>query len=218
MSVSLTCKGCKSALKVRDELAGKKVKCPRCATVLLVPAKKEEFAPVEVMPEERIRESPKGRKSAPTRRDDDEEDDDDRTRDDDRRSRVRGDRDREDRRSHVREEDERDRSRRRSRRPRDEEEEEEDDRGRGGKKAFKPCPRCGSGGAKRVLWTAWGSFYGPAMFNHVRCPECGYKYNGRSGRSNMIPAIIFVAVPLIGILGILGGILYMLISRNYIKF
>jgi predicted RNA-binding Zn-ribbon protein involved in translation (DUF1610 family) len=91
-------------------------------------------------------------------------------------------------------------------------------RDRGGKKSYKPCPQCGATGAKRVLWTAWGSFYGPAMFTHVRCPECGYKYNGRSGRSNLIPAIIFVTVPLLGILGILGGIVYMLVSRNYIKF
>ena len=35
--------------------------------------------------------------------------------------------------------------------------------------AFKPCPRCGGKRPKRVTWTAWGSFYGPALFNHVRC-------------------------------------------------
>jgi len=34
------------------------------------------------------------------------------------------------------------------------------------------------------------------MFTHVRCVNCGAAYNGRTGRSNLIPAIIFVMVPL----------------------
>src|SRR5689334_8924367 len=47
MPISLKCHGCKSTLKVRDELAGKKVKCPRCQTVLAVPdEEEEEEAPV----------------------------------------------------------------------------------------------------------------------------------------------------------------------------
>ena len=51
------------------------------------------------------------------------------------------------------------------------------------------------GGRQRVLFTPWGSFYGPALFHHVRCPECRYAYNGRSGGSNLIPAILFVVIP-----------------------
>jgi hypothetical protein len=73
-------------------------------------------------------------------------------------------------------------------------------------KAFKPCPRCLADGAQRVLFTAWGSFYGPALFNHVRCPECRCAYNGRSGRSNLVPAIIFVTIPALIIAGLLGFI------------
>jgi hypothetical protein len=72
---------------------------------------------------------------------------------------------------------------------------------------YKPCPRCGSGGATRVTWTPWGSFYGPAMLTHVRCPKCGYAYNGRTGRSNLIAAIFFVLIPLILILAIIFGLL-----------
>jgi DNA-directed RNA polymerase subunit RPC12/RpoP len=71
---------------------------------------------------------------------------------------------------------------------------------------YKPCPKCGARGAERVTWTPWGSFYGPYFFNHVRCPQCGYKYNGKTGRSNLVPAILFVLVPLIGILVVLGGL------------
>jgi len=75
---------------------------------------------------------------------------------------------------------------------------------------FKPCPRCGAVGAERVTWTPWGSFYGPALFTHVRCRECGYGYNGRTGRSNLVPAIFMVAIPLVLIIAIVVGLLYVL--------
>jgi hypothetical protein len=80
-------------------------------------------------------------------------------------------------------------------------------------KSFKPCPRCGAEGAKRVLFTPWGSFYGPALFNHVRCPECRYAYNGRSGGSNLIPAILFVVIPLVLMAAIIGYLALLIIPR-----
>jgi hypothetical protein len=113
------------------------------------------------------------------------------------------------------------------RRPRvDPDEDEEDDRkSRKGKKKgkkgkeepgdYKPCPQCGAEGATRVLWTPWGSFYGPAMFCHVKCPDCGHTYNGRTGGSNLIPAIICVVIPLLLILAILGGIVYIFYAQGY---
>ena len=73
------------------------------------------------------------------------------------------------------------------------------------KSAYAPCPGCGSRRAARVMWTFWGSFYGPAMFTHVRCPDCGTTFNGNSGRSNLIPAILFVMVPLLLLFAICGG-------------
>jgi DNA-directed RNA polymerase subunit RPC12/RpoP len=79
---------------------------------------------------------------------------------------------------------------------------------------YKPCPRCGAGGATRVAFTFWGSFYGPALFSHVRCPNCGYAYNGRTGRSNRIPAIIFVTIPAVLILAIIIELIVMIISRQ----
>ena len=72
--------------------------------------------------------------------------------------------------------------------------------------SYAPCPRCGSANAERVVWTVWGSFYGPAMLNHVHCLSCGNKYNGRSGRSNLVPAAIFVLVPLVLIVVIIAGL------------
>jgi DNA-directed RNA polymerase subunit RPC12/RpoP len=38
MSISVQCPGCEKKLKTKDELAGKRVKCPGCGQVILVPA------------------------------------------------------------------------------------------------------------------------------------------------------------------------------------
>ncbi len=77
-----------------------------------------------------------------------------------------------------------------------------------------PCPSCGSTHADRVLWTFWGSFYGPAMLSHVRCRPCGQAYNGKTGRSNAVWATFFVLVPLTLILGILGAVAWCIISTS----
>ena len=76
---------------------------------------------------------------------------------------------------------------------------------------FEPCPRCGAEDPKRVKWTPWGNFYGPMLFNHVRCRKCQYAYNGRTGGSNLIWAIIFVTIPLVLIVGIIVGMVWFVI-------
>lgn len=211
MTVSVSCKGCKSSLKVPEQFAGKKIKCPKCAGIVAVPAlDEEEFVAVEAMPQERIKKAVK-RTAITTRRDDDDEDDEEIVR---RRTRIKAApervREREvERRSRFREEDDEDRRSRRVRR-----DEEEDDRGK--KSNYKPCPNCGARKARKVLWTVWGSFYGPALFTHVRCPECSTCYNGRTGRSNALAATIFVSVPLLGISAILGAVFFMLRQRGYL--
>src|SRR4051794_12887314 len=37
MSISIQCGGCQKKLKTKDELAGKRVKCPGCGLLILVP-------------------------------------------------------------------------------------------------------------------------------------------------------------------------------------
>src|SRR5205823_11624228 len=117
-------------LRVRDDLAGKRVKCPRCAQPIPVPGDEEEAEEryTEVKPVDSPRKKPARRRA--------EEEEEDYP----------------------------------------EEEEREARRSK-----YKACPQCGAYGARRVKWTFWGSFYGPAMFNHVECPDCGYRYNGRTG-------------------------------------
>jgi hypothetical protein len=135
---------------VRPELAGKKVKCPKCGKPVPVPAaEEEELVELTAVDDEEL------------------------------------------------------------------EQEEEEERPRKKASKYKPCPQCGATGARKVKWTWWGSFYGPAMFTHVRCPECEYAYNGRTGGSNLIPAILFVAVPLMGILALIGVIVYIVVTRRF---
>ncbi|HZV06439.1 MAG TPA: zinc-ribbon domain-containing protein [Gemmataceae bacterium] len=82
MPISLTCPKCSSSLRVPDDLAGKKVKCPKCAEVFAAaapeqaaitkekpPARSEGIAPTittleEIDEEEEEEEAPKSRKMA----------------------------------------------------------------------------------------------------------------------------------------------------------
>jgi predicted Zn finger-like uncharacterized protein len=203
----IKCPGCGSSLKVREELAGKKIKCPKCAHLMAVPA-----APPSPPPAQAITAAPPPLPDAPPKPaaeeatvlpvDEDEP-------------------------AEVRP----------TRRPRGIlcpacgernppqarrcrackeplEEEEEEDRPRRREASYKPCPRCGARGASRVTWTFWGSFYGPALFTHVRCPKCGYAYNGRTGRSNLIPAIFFVTIPAILIAVIVVFVVFMVLKAG----
>lgn len=43
--MQITCTGCSKKIRVADSAAGKRVKCPQCATVLRIPEKAEEEAP-----------------------------------------------------------------------------------------------------------------------------------------------------------------------------
>ncbi len=50
MSISVKCSGCAKRLQVKDELAGKRIKCPACAQVVVVPNANSEIKPVETLP------------------------------------------------------------------------------------------------------------------------------------------------------------------------
>jgi DNA-directed RNA polymerase subunit M/transcription elongation factor TFIIS len=182
MADVIHCSQCQSPLRVRAEYAGKKVKCPKCAAIIEVQAAPVEQAEPTAPPElpSVVAVGSDIRATAPPPLP------------------VR---------SEAVEEGPPRPARPRGREPDGDDDRPERDERRPRRLSFKPCPRCGASGATRVTWTPWGSFYGPAMFNHVRCPDCGYKYNGRTGRSNLIPAIIFVLVPAILITAILGALL-----------
>lgn len=180
MATTMNCPGCQAPLRLRDDLAGKQIKCPRCGRTFAVPA--EEAVMLEAVDDDEIATeppAPRARKAAGATRPCPE----------------------------CGEPIAVTATTCRHCRAILDEDEDEDDENRGrGRSNYKPCPRCGAEGATRVTWTPWGSFYGPILLTHVRCPECGYAYNGKSGRSNLIPAVLFVTIPLFFILGILGGL------------
>jgi hypothetical protein len=192
MAFILKCPGCQSPLRIRAEYAGKQLKCPRCTHLIAIPAnlvsldKVAAEPPAEEPPPPPPREEIKPVRKAPRPAPAEQA---------------------------IEEGEPPPVPRGRRRRDDDYEDDDRDDR-RGRKRfAYKPCPRCKGTDATKVVWTFWGSFYGPAMFNHVRCDNCGATYNGRTGRSNVIPAIIFVTIPALLISLIIGGLLWLILAR-----
>ena len=59
---------------------------------------------------------------------------------------------------------------------------------------FATCPRCSSSNVSKVSDTWWGGIVGPYLLNHVRCQDCGTTYNGKTGKSNTVPIIIYQVV------------------------
>ena len=62
---------------------------------------------------------------------------------------------------------------------------------------YAPCPKCSSTKAKKVGFTWWGGLVGPSLLTHVECDECGTKYNGKTGRSNLLAIIVYQFVGLV---------------------
>ena len=56
---------------------------------------------------------------------------------------------------------------------------------------FAPCPGCGAAAANRLNFTWWGGALGPRMLSHVKCENCGTKYNGKTGRSNTGGIVVY---------------------------
>ena len=59
---------------------------------------------------------------------------------------------------------------------------------------YAPCPKCRSAGVERMKFTWWGGVIGPKVLTHVKCPGCGYKYNGKTGRDNTTGIVIYSVI------------------------
>jgi len=59
---------------------------------------------------------------------------------------------------------------------------------------YAPCPKCEGANAKALNFTWWGGALGPKLMAHVKCLDCGYKYNGKSGKDNATNIIIYFVV------------------------
>lgn len=65
---------------------------------------------------------------------------------------------------------------------------------------FAPCPKCGSTTGQKVGYTWWGGFLGPLVMNHTKCLSCGTTYNGKTGKSNTVPIVVYNVVILVVVL------------------
>ena len=74
---------------------------------------------------------------------------------------------------------------------------------------YAPCPNCGQGNAQKVNFTWWGGALGPRMFTHVKCPNCGTEYNGRTGKSNRTRILIYFLATFVSAFCVCGGIAIM---------
>jgi predicted RNA-binding Zn-ribbon protein involved in translation (DUF1610 family) len=74
---------------------------------------------------------------------------------------------------------------------------------------YAPCPKCGQSNAKKVGFTWWGGALGPRMFTHVKCPNCGTEYNGRTGKSNRTRILIYFLASFAIAFCVCGGIAIM---------
>ncbi|MCD9188213.1 MAG: hypothetical protein LUM44_17480 [Pyrinomonadaceae bacterium] len=59
---------------------------------------------------------------------------------------------------------------------------------------FAPCPKCQNTFAEQLKFTWWGGVLGPKLLKHVKCRNCGAKYNGKTGKDNTTAIIIYSLV------------------------
>ena len=78
---------------------------------------------------------------------------------------------------------------------------------------YVPCPNCSSTRASLVGFSWWGGILGPRHLTHVKCPDCGTAYNGKTGQSNTVGIIIYLMVGTV--LGF-GIVLLLLLHRLHL--
>lgn len=75
---------------------------------------------------------------------------------------------------------------------------------------FARCAKCGGSNAEAVKFTWWGGVLGPKLLSHVKCQNCGNKYNGKSGKQNTTGIAIYSIV--------VGGISLLLVLVVFAAF
>lgn len=60
--------------------------------------------------------------------------------------------------------------------------------------SYAPCPKCGAADPKLLRFTWWGGALGPKMLTHVKCQNCGHKYNGKSGNNNTAGIAVYMVI------------------------
>jgi hypothetical protein len=72
------------------------------------------------------------------------------------------------------------------------------------------CPKCQQDvSPSPVGFTWWGGLIGSKIINHVECPACHNRFNGRTGKSNDAAIAIYMIV-----VALLAGTLMFAITRH----
>ena len=82
---------------------------------------------------------------------------------------------------------------------------------------YAPCPKCSKSVAEKIRFTWWGGILGPKLLNHVKCGDCGSKYNGKSGKDNTTGIVIYsivVAVLVLALVVVMFAALGLLMSAT----
>ncbi|MBK7394665.1 MAG: hypothetical protein IPI64_15450 [Chloracidobacterium sp.] len=74
---------------------------------------------------------------------------------------------------------------------------------------YAACPQCGDTNAQLLSFTWWGGLVGPKLLTHVKCPACGKKFNGKSGKDNTVGIAIYMGAISIFVFVLVGAIALM---------
>ncbi|MBP7416887.1 MAG: hypothetical protein KA831_09560 [Pyrinomonadaceae bacterium] len=74
---------------------------------------------------------------------------------------------------------------------------------------YAPCPQCGDTNAQLLSFTWWGGLIGPKLLTHVKCPACGKKFNGKSGKDNTVGIALYMVAISIFVFVLVGAIAVM---------
>ena len=75
--------------------------------------------------------------------------------------------------------------------------------------ASAPCPSCQNAFAKPIKFTFWGGAFGPRLFSHAKCTNCGTKFNFKTGKSNLMPIVIY------NIVGFVVGVIAFVVAFSF---
>ena len=68
------------------------------------------------------------------------------------------------------------------------------------------CPQCNSVYVDKVGFTWWGGVLGPKLLSAVKCGQCRYQFNGKTGASLKGPIAIYMIVVFIIAFAVLAAV------------
>jgi len=78
---------------------------------------------------------------------------------------------------------------------------------------YASCPKCATPDPQLLKFTWWGGALGPKLLSHVKCRNCGNKYNGKTGGDNTVGVVAYMAVTGILAFVLMFALFFLLFSR-----